>query len=585
MIEATINGKTVRATPGTTILEAAGHTGVHIPTLCKHPDLPASAGCGICVVKVFASGRDEPSFQRACSTPLAADTRIVTQDPQLASIRRTVVQLILSNHPNECLTCGRNGTCELQKVAEDFGIRVNPFEQIVPDLPGDDSTRTIVLDPRKCIKCGRCITVCQDHQDVWALSFLDRGLETRISPAGDIALADSPCIRCGQCSAHCPTGAIFEYNEVDTVWDMLMDESLHCVCQIAPAVRVSLGEGFGFAPGENLTHRIYAALRRLGFAGVFDTNIGADITIMEEAHEFVRRLRDGTGPLPMITTCCPSWVDFMEKFHSDMIPHFSSCKSPHAIVGTLSKTHYAAQAGIDPESIRMVSMMPCTAKKYEIVRSKEMYASGRQDVDVSLTTRELIRMVRQAGLELGALPDEPADSPLGEYSGAGTIFGASGGVMEAALRTAHFLLTGEEMEELEFSAIRGLQGVKQTQVDIGGREIRLAVAQGLGNVEDVLDRVRSAAQAGSEPPYHFIEVMACPGGCIGGGGQAWGVTDEVRRKRAEGLLADDRMQTARRSHQNPAVAKLYKDFLGEPLGDRAHELLHTQYKPRPEYRR
>jgi NADH-quinone oxidoreductase subunit G len=275
----------------------------------------------------------------------------------------------------------------------------------------------------------------------------------------------------------------------------------------------------------------------------------------------------------------------MEKFHADMIPHFSSCKSPHAIVGTLSKTHYAAQAGIDPESIRMVSMMPCTAKKYEIVRSKEMYASGRQDVDVSLTTRELIRMVRQAGLELGALPDEPADSPLGEYSGAGTIFGASGGVMEAALRTAHFLLTGEEMEELEFSAIRGLQGVKQTQVDIGGREIRLAVAQGLGNVEEVLERVRRAAQAGSEPPYHFIEVMACPGGCIGGGGQAWGVTDEVRRKRAEGLLADDRMQTARRSHQNPAVAKLYEDFLGEPLGDRAHELLHTQYNARPEYRR
>jgi NADH-quinone oxidoreductase subunit G len=326
-------------------------------------------------------------------------------------------------------------------------------------------------------------------------------------------------------------------------------------------------------------------LRRLGFETVFDTNVGADVTIMEEARELVERLAGRGGPLPLITTCCPAWVDFMEKFHSDMIPHFSSCKSPHAILGTLAKTYFADQAHLDPQRIRMVSLMPCTAKKYEIVRSEEMYASGRQDVDLSLTTRELVRMIRQAGLEFASLPEEPADNPLGEYSGAGTIFGATGGVMEAALRTASHLIGGGPVEELEFDAIHGLAGVKQAELTIAGQSLRVAVAHGLANVEQVLDEVRQAVAAGREPPFHFMEVMACPGGCIGGGGQSWGVTDAIRRQRSDGLRGDDRARTIRCSHDNPSVQKLYRDFLGEPMGDTAHELLHTRYTPRPEYRR
>jgi NADH-quinone oxidoreductase subunit G len=323
----------------------------------------------------------------------------------------------------------------------------------------------------------------------------------------------------------------------------------------------------------------------MGFDAVFDTNFGADVTIMEEASEFAARLREGAGPLPLITTCCPSWVDFMEKFHDDMIPHFSSCKSPHAIVGTLAKTYYADTMGIDPTSIRMVSIMPCTSKKYEIGRSDEMYASGRQDVDVSITTRELSRMIRQAGVDLGNLPDQKADSPLGDYSGAGTIFGATGGVTEAALRSAHYFLTGTDAEELEFADMHTLDGVKELEVQVAGQTVRVAIAHGLGNVEQVLETIRTATRAGEEPPYHLVEVMACPGGCIGGGGQSWGVTDAVRRQRAEGLLDDDRHAAVRRSHQNPAVQRIYKEFLDAPLSDKARELLHTQYHSRPEYKR
>jgi NADH-quinone oxidoreductase subunit G len=417
------------------------------------------------------------------------------------------------------------------------------------------------------------------------LSFLDRGIDTRISPAGDIDLADSPCIRCGQCSAHCPTGAIFEYNQTEEVWDMLMDPSVHCIAQIAPAVRVSIGEAFGYEPGTNLTNKLYAALRRMGFDTVFDTNFGADITIMEEATEFKHRLEGDPAGLPLITSCCPAWVDFMEKFHSDMIGHFSSCKSPHAILGTLAKTYYAEKVGLDPASIRMISIMPCTAKKFEIRRSREMYASGLQDVDVSITTRELARMIRQAGIEFASVPDEAADSPLGEYSGAGTIFGATGGVMTAALRSAYHFITGEELQDIEFQDITGLQGVKQSAIDVQGREIRIAVAHGMGHVETVLEKIRAAKASGGDPAYHLVEVMACPGGCIGGGGQAWGVTDSIRAKRAAGLRGDDSHRQIRRSHENPSVQKLYQEFLDAPLSETAHKLLHTSYTGRPEYRR
>lgn len=581
LVDATIDGVPIRVPTGTTILDAALRAKIHIPTLCKHPDLVASAACGLCVVKLEGSTK----MPRACCTQIEPGMRVITHDPEIIEIRRTIVELILASHPNECLTCGRNTDCELQTVIADFGIREEPFPKQLRRLPKDASTGVIVLEPAKCIKCGRCIEVCQDVQDVWALSLLDRGIETRISPAGDISLADSPCVRCGQCSAHCPTGAIVEKDETARVWRALLDSPKHCVVQIAPAVRVTLGEHFGFAPGTNLTKKLYTCLRRLGFEAVFDTNFGADLTIVEEATELVRRLVDGSGALPLITSCCPAWVDYMEKFHADMIEHFSSAKSPHAMVGVLAKTYYAAHRKLDPSNIKVVSVMPCTAKKFEISRSEQMRASGYQDVDVVLTTRELARMVRQSGLDFAALEDGECDSLIGEYSGAGTIFGATGGVMEAALRTAHYLVTKEQLPKLEFTAVRGTTGVKEATVSIAGKELRLAAAHGLANVRRVLAKIRATKEAGEEPAYHFVEVMACPGGCVGGGGQPYGVTDELRRARANGLYGEDSAMPLRCSHDNPHVQQLYSSFLGEPGGAKAHQLLHTAYRARPLYQR
>jgi NADH-quinone oxidoreductase subunit G len=580
-IQATINGLPVEVGAGTTILDAARQVSVHIPTLCKHPDLDATAACGMCIVRVAGSSK----MLRACCTPVEQEMEITTEDPEIIQVRRTVIEMILSKHPNECLTCGRNQNCELQTLAADFGLREICLDSIVPDLPIDDTTKAVVLDPRKCITCGRCIQVCQQIQDVWALSFLQRGFDTRIAPAGDIHLADSPCVRCGQCSAHCPTGAIVEYDNTQEVWDNLLDPDTFCVAQLAPAVRVAIGEAFGFPIGTNLTGKTYAALRRMGFDAVFDTNFGADLTIMEEAHEFVERFTNAKSVLPLITTCCPSWVDFMEKFHEDMIPHFSSCKSPQAMVGALAKTYYAEKMGLDPAKVFMVSVMPCTAKKFEIIRSKSMRSSGFQDVDVSLTTRELARMIKQSGINFRAVKEEQPDHLLGAYTGAGTIFGTTGGVMEAALRTSHYLMTGANPARIDFQATRGLDGVKEGSTVIDGHEIRFAVAHGLGNVETVLNRVRAARDAGEPPAYHFIEVMACPGGCVGGGGQPYGVTDGLRAKRAAGLYQDDQAGLWRCAHENPYVQKLYHDFLGEPLGEKSEQLLHTSYRSRPTYRR
>lgn len=581
MIKATINEITVEVEEGTSILDAAKKVQIKIPTLCKHPDLPASGACGICVVRVKGSRK----LLRACCTPIEEGMNIATHDPEIVEIRRTVLELILSNHPDDCLTCGRNNNCELQTIASDFGIRQETFGKLSKELPLDDSTGTIVLEPQKCIKCGRCVEVCQDIQDVWALSFLQRGFFTRIAPAGDIKLGDSPCVRCGQCSAHCPTGAIFEKDDTAKAWTVLQDPEKFCVVQIAPSVRVAIGEAFGFPSGTNLTKKLYALLRRLGFKAVFDTNFGADVTIMEEASEFIERFAHNKGPLPLITTCCPSWVDFMEKFHGDMIEHFSSCKSPHEIVGVLSKTYYAQEKKIDPEKIVMVSIMPCTSKKYELTRTDEMFASGYQDVDIVLTTRELARMIKQAGLDFAHLPEEEADHMLGDYTGAGVIFGATGGVMEAALRTAYFLITEKNLPKVEFTPVRGLKGVKETSITIDDAKINIAVAHGLANVESVLQKVRDAKRNKEPLPYHFIEVMACPGGCIGGGGQPYGVTDEVRALRARGLYADDDNKGLRCSHENPYVQKLYNEFLGKPLGKKSQELLHTAYKARPAYRK
>ncbi len=442
-----------------------------------------------------------------------------------------------------------------------------------------------MIEFSKCIKCGRCVQVCQEMQVVWALSFLDRGINTRIAPAGDITLAESPCVKCGQCSAHCPTGAIVEDDETAAVWEALHDKDKVCVVQIAPSVRVTVGKAFGLPPGTNLTRKLYSALRRLGFHAVFDTNFAADVTIVEEASEFVERFVHGRGPLPLITSCCPSWTDYMEKRHWDFIDNFSSTKSPQQILGVLAKTYYAQQAVVDPAKLFVVSIMPCTAKKCELSRTDEMFASGFKDVDIALTTRELARMLKQSGIDFLNVDDGDADSILGAYTGAGTIFGVTGGVMEAALRTAVHYITGEKLAKLEFEAMRGLEGVKTASLAVNGKTVRVAVAHGLRHVSDVLDEIRAARAADKEMPYHFIEVMACPGGCIGGGGQPYGVDNERRRLRIAGLYQDDRDRTLRSSHENPEVIRLYEKFLGRPLGPKAHQLLHTRYTARPLYQR
>lgn len=581
MIKARINQIDVEVPEGTSILDAARHVQVKIPTLCKHQDLLPTAACGICIVR----NRGGNKLIRACCTPLEAGMEITTHDREIVDVRRSTLELILSNHPQACLTCGRNGECELQTLAADFNIPTESIKRYVKDVPPDCSTGSIILEFEKCIKCGRCIQVCQEMQNVWALSFLDRGINTRMAPAGDITLAESPCVKCGQCSAHCPTGAIVENDETPQVWEALHDPNRICVVQIAPSVRVTVGEAFGLPPGTNLTKKLYAALRRLGFKAIFDTNFSADLTIVEEASEFIERFVNKRGALPLITSCCPSWTDHMEKRHYDFIDNFSTAKSPQQMLGVLAKTYYAEKLGLDPAKMYVVSIMPCTAKKYELSRTEEMYASGYKDIDVALTTRELARMIKQSGVDFLNLPDGESDSILGEYSGAGTIFGATGGVMEAAVRTAYFYATGKKLEKVEIETVRGLDGVKEGAISIGGTQVRVAVAHGLANVEEVLERVRTARRTGTETPYHFIEVMACPGGCIGGGGQPYGVDNERRRQRIAGLYQDDRDCAVRYSHENPEVIRVYDEFLGQPLSHRAHELLHTRYTARPLYKR
>ncbi len=583
MINVIINGIPVKVEQGTSILDAAKLVNVNIPVLCKHADLEAGAGCGICIVKVKGSAK----MLRACCTNVTEGMEVTTHDPEIVKVRRTVLQLILSNHPKDCLICARNNDCELQRLAAEFGIRRSRYPDIVgrKEHKYDFSTKTIVIDGSKCILCGRCVNVCQKHQNVWALSFLGRGVNTQLSPAGEIELNDSPCVKCGQCSNHCPVGAIVEYDDTQKVWNALSDAEKYTVVQIAPAVRVAIGEAFGYPLGTNLVKKLNAALKKLGFKAVFDTNMGADLTIIEEASEFVKRFTKEPKKLPLITSCCPAWVDYLEKFDGDMIENFSTCKSPHEMVGVLAKTYYAKKHGIAPEKMFMVSIMPCTAKKYEISRSDDMASSGHQDVDISLTTRELVRMIKQAGIDFNALADEEADNVLGHYTGAGTIFGATGGVMEAALRTAYKMVTKKEMPNLDVTDVRGLKGIKTTVLDIEGTKVNIAIAHGLANVEHLMQEVKKAKAEGKETPYHFIEVMACEGGCVGGGGQPYGVTNELRKKRAAGLYNEDKSLPERCSHESAAVNVVYEEFIGEPNGEKAHKLLHNHYKKRAEYRK
>ncbi|MDR2434733.1 MAG: [FeFe] hydrogenase, group A [Treponema sp.] len=583
MINLKINGISVQAAEGDTILETAKKANIKIPTLCYNPDLPAWASCGICIVRMAGS----PRMVRACTTPVDGSMEgkeIITHDAEIIATRRTVLELILSNHPNDCLQCPRNGSCELQTLAGEFGIREAPYKKVMNGLPVDDSNPAIILNPEKCIRCGRCVKVCQEVQNVWALEFLGRGIKGRIASAADAPLGESPCIKCGQCAAHCPVGAIYERDDTVNVWNALHNPQQHTVVQIAPAVRVALAEEFGLEPGTVFTKKIYAALRRLGFKTVFDTNFSADLTIMEEGTELVKRLTE-KGDIPLITSCCPAWVDYMEKYYADMIPNFSTAKSPQQMMGAMIKAYWTDKVGVDPDTVYSVSVMPCTAKKWETRRNNDMKSAGHgYDVDIVITTRELARMIKQAGIDILKLPDEEADNPLGSYTGAGTIFGVTGGVMEAAVRSAYFLVTGKELSDVNFKPARGLEGVKEAEVDFNnGTKIRIAIAHQMGNIAAVLDKIRAARDSGKETPYHFVEVMACRGGCIGGGGQPYGCTDLIRTQRTSGIYADDEKSINRCSHQNPFINQVYQEFLGEPNGHKAHELLHTRYVERPLY--
>jgi NADH-quinone oxidoreductase subunit G len=560
-------------------LNAAKKAGVRIPTLCYHDDLKPFGSCGLCIVKQEGSAK----ILRACAAPVNEGLSVITNDNELYEVRKTILELILSTHPSSCLTCIRNGECELQDLAAEFGIREQPFEVRISDRERDDSSASIVLDPEKCIKCGRCVQVCQDLQGVFALEFIGRGDDTVMAPAAMLKLEDSPCVRCGQCAAHCPVGAIYEKDEISSFRQAVADPEKQVVVQIAPSIRVGLSESFGLPAGTVTTKKIYTALRRLGAVSVHDTNFGADLTIMEEGSELVGRLTKG-GALPQLTSCCPAWIDYVQKYYPDLLDHVSSAKSPMQMVGAIEKTFFAKKMGIDPAKLYTVAIMPCTAKKYEAYRDETMRSSGFQDVDLVLTTREFARLIKSSGIDFLHLEEEEADSPIGEYSGAGTIFGATGGVMEAAVRTAYHVVTGKEMDRVEVESVRGLAEIKKGTVDFDGTPVRVAVVHGLSHVDELLDEIRAAKADGKQAPYEFIEVMACRGGCIAGGGQPYGANDILREERSAGLYADDKNSAVRCSHHNTSITKLYEEFLDKPMSETAHHLLHTTYQELPVYK-
>lgn len=574
MIKATINNKEVEVPEGTTILLAAKKANVNIPTLCFHPDLKPGGQCGMCVVEIDGI----PGLKRACLTPIGEGWRVHTHTARVMAARRQLLDLILSNHDADCLTCIKNNNCELQQLAATLGIKTVEYHKLEEKLPVDRTSVAIVRDPNKCIFCGRCIQVCSEIQTVNALAVNNRGYESVITAAFNEGLGNSACVNCGQCVVHCPVGALYENSHVDAVWEAIHDPDKFVVVQEAPAVRVMLGEEFGLEPGTLVTGKMHAALRRLNFDAVLETNFTADLTIIEEGVELVSRLKSEKN-LPLITSCSPGWIKFMETFFHNLIPHMSTAKSPQQMFGVLAKTYYAELKGIPPEKIVSVSIMPCTAKKFECQRP-EMKASGFQDVDYVLTTREIGRMMREAGIDLKEMPDEPADDPMGEYTGAGTIFGATGGVMEAALRSAYFLITGRELDNLEITPVRGLKGIKEAEIDIDGIKVKVAVAHSLGQARRLLDKVSGQLAKDGRSEYHFIEVMACPGGCVGGGGQSWGSNMAKRARRGESLYNEDRSLPLRRSHENPSIKALYERFLEKPNSEKAHKLLHTHYYKR-----
>lgn len=575
MLKLKINNREVEVKEGSTILEAARILNIKIPTLC-HMDLHdikfvnKLASCRVCLVEDIDKDKLIPS----CATFVKDGMNIVTDSRRVIRARRAIVELLLSDHPSDCLKCAKNLDCTLQELAHDLNIREIRYRGEMRTLPIDDNSYSLIRDPNKCILCRRCETMCNEVQTVGALAEVGRGFYTHVGSTFNRSMFETTCTFCGQCLSVCPTGALTEKSNVSEVWRALASDK-HVIVQVAPAVRVALGEMFGMEVGSNVEGKIVTALRRLGFDRVFDTNFAADLTIMEEANEFVDRLK-GEGELPILTSCCPGWVNFMEQQFSDMIDIPSTCKSPHEMFGAIAKSFYADKEGIDPEDIVVVSVMPCISKKYEAKRD-ELENEGFSDVDAVITTRELAEMIKEVGIDFISLEDSDFDNPMGESTGAGDIFGTSGGVIEATVRTAYKMITEKDLEEVEFYDLRGLDGIKYATVDIEGREINIAVANGLGNTRRLLEKLKN-----KEISLDAIEVMACPGGCIGGGGQPYHRGDiSILKKRSEGLYKLDESKKLRKSYENPYIKSLYEEYLTEPGSQKAHELLHTSYKASP----
>ncbi len=579
MVNITIDGINMQVPEGTTILEAARQANIRIPTLCFLKDINEIGACRMCVVEV----KGARALQAACVYPVAEGLEIKTNSDKVRRARKVTLELILSNHDRECLTCVRSNNCELQKLSKELNIRDIRYkgEQTEHDI--DDLSLSIVRNNNKCILCRRCVSVCQNVQTVSVLETVNRGFNTKIGTAFDIPLANTPCVNCGQCIAVCPVGAIYEKSDIEKVWDAINDPDKYVVVQTAPAVRVSIGEAFGMPLGSRPTGKMVTALKMLGFDKVFDTDTAADLTIMEEGTELMHRIQNG-GKLPLITSCSPGWIKFCEHNYPDFLDNLSTCKSPHEMFGAVLKTYYAKKMNIDPAKMVVVSIMPCTAKKFEAGRP-ELSAAGYPDVDYVLTTRELAQMIDEAGIDFVNLEDSTFDDPIGEASGAGVIFGATGGVMEAALRTVADILSGESLpvEKIEYTEVRGVEGIKEAQIEVGGKVIRACVAHGLGNAREVLDRIRAG-----EAEYDFIEIMACPGGCVNGGGQIIQPSEvrswiDLRVERTKAIYAEDRSMPIRKSHENPYIKKLYDEYYGEPGSEKAHHDLHTTYQQRANY--
>ena len=577
MVNVKINNKPYTVPKGSTILEAARYAGIEIPTLCYLKDINEIGACRMCMVEV----KGARSLVAACVFPVNEGMEIFTNTEKVRHSRKLTLELILSNHDRKCLSCVRSGTCELQQLCKEFGVDIEDrFDGEMIRYNFDDSAAHMVRDNNKCILCRRCIAAC-DQQGISVIGANARGFDTHVSSAFDKDLADVSCISCGQCIVNCPTGAIVEKDDTDKVLAAINDPEKFVIVQTAPSIRATLGEAFGMHIGTNVEGKMVAALRRLGFDKVFDTDFAADLTIMEEANELLDRVQNG-GTLPMITSCSPGWIKYCEHYYPEQIPHLSSCKSPQQMFGAIMKTYYAEKLGMDPKDMVVVGIMPCTAKKFETKRD-DQNASGYPDVDIALTTRELARMIESAGIFFKHLPDEDFDQPFGESTGASTIFGTTGGVMEAALRTAVEKLTGETLEDVDFTAVRGMDGVKEAEYDVAGKKIKVAVASGTKNAKVLMDQIKNGTSE-----YLFIEIMGCPGGCINGGGQPiqHAVVRnfvDLKARRAEALYTADRNNAVRKSHENEAIKTLYTEYLGKPGSHKAHEILHTSYVARKKY--